>query len=287
MLRWTEIIVHVPAEYADAVGNVFYEAGSGIQVDEPASFHSGPVVIRGYLAQEGDYRAQIANIRRRINGIAGEAVRFELNEVENEDWAVTWREHYKPFRVGKRLLVKPTWEQVETAPDDLVIELDPGMAFGCGTHPTTAACMVFLEQYLRPGMRVYDVGTGSGILSITAARLGAGRIYAVDEDPMAVRVARENIAQNRLADQIEVGLGDLLNRLDKPADLIVANIIAEVIIRLLPSARARLAPGGILIAGGISSPKKDEVLQALAAEGFKLIDSTEVKDWFALVGIRE
>ncbi len=286
-MRWTEITVHVPAEHADAVGNVFYEAGSGIQVDEPASFRSGPVRIKAYLAQEGDYRAQLESIRRRITAIAGEAVRFELGEVENEDWAVTWREHYKPFRVGRRLLVKPTWEQVQAAPGDLVIELDPGMAFGCGTHPTTAACMEFLEKYLRPGMRVYDVGTGSGILSIAAALLGAGRVYAVDEDPMAVRVAGENIVQNGLADRIEVGLGDLLDRLDKPADLIVANIVAEVIIRLLPAARTRLVPGGILIVGGISSPKKDEVLQAMAAEGFKLIDSTEVKDWVALVGIRE
>lgn len=285
-MNWTKITVYVPAAHADAVGNVFYEAGSGIQVDEPASFRSGPVMVRGYLAQEGDYRARVDDIKRRITAITGGAARFELGEIENEDWAVTWRAYYKPFRVGQRLQVKPTWEEVETRPGDLVIELDPGLAFGCGIHPTTSAAMVLLEKYVRPGARVYDIGTGSGILSITAARLGAGRVYAVDEDPMAVRVARENVVQNQLTDRITVDRGNLLDGLREPADLIVANIIAEVIIRLLPSARDRLAPDGLFIAGGISSPKKDEVRAALPAAGLRLVDSLEDRGWFTLVARR-
>jgi ribosomal protein L11 methyltransferase len=285
-LRWTTISVRVPAEHADAVSNVFFEAGSGVQLDEPASSHSVNVTVKGYLAQEGDYQQTIETIRRRMAATVGSLVDLELDEIENEDWAVSWRESYKPFRVGRRLLVKPSWEQVKTAPDDLIIELDPGMAFGCGTHPTTATCMVFLEKYLRPGMRVYDVGTGSGILAITASRLGAAAVYAVDEDPMAVRVARENIAQNGLEDQIQVGLGDLLDRLEQPADIIVANILAEVVIRLLPMANARLVPGGLLIAGGISAPKAAGVLEAMKREGFEEVDLTNVDDWVSIVGVK-
>jgi len=285
-VRWTTIGVQVPVEHADAVSNVFFEAGSGVQTDEPASSYSANLYIKGYLAQEGDYQQIIETIRQRVAAVLGAPVELELGDIENEDWAVSWREGYKPFRVGRRLVVKPSWEQVKTEPDDLVIELDPGMAFGCGTHPTTATCMVFLEKYLRPGVRVYDVGTGSGILAITASRLGAAEVYAVDEDPMAVRVARENITQNGLEHRIKVGLGDILDQVDGPADIIVANILAEVVIRLLPMANARLAPGGLLIAGGISAPKSPDVFEAMEREGFEQVDLVNVDNWVAIVGAK-
>lgn len=197
------------------------------------------------------------------------------------DWSECWKQYYKPFRAGKRLVVKPSWEQWEAQAGDLVIELDPGMAFGTGTHETTAMCVEMIERHYRFGS-VLDVGTGSGILAIAAARLGAERVLGVDIDPMAVRVARENVEKNGLSDQIEIREGDLVAGLDGvKCDFAVANILADVIALLAAPLKNHLTPGGRFICSGIIAEAEAEVNAALLAAGYCIDEIQHKGDWVA------
>ncbi|OPZ74952.1 MAG: Ribosomal protein L11 methyltransferase [Firmicutes bacterium ADurb.Bin456] len=200
-----------------------------------------------------------------------------------EDWANTWKQYYKPVHAGQRIVIKPSWEQYRAADGELVIELDPGMAFGCGSHPTTSLCLKLLEKYIQGGERVYDVGTGTGILALAAAALGASRVVAVDQDPCACRVAVENVARNRVAGIVQVVQGNLLDKINGGAHLVVCNIISDVIISLAPAASAALIPGGFLIAAGIIRPRAGEVGNALAAAGLDIRERLEEGEWVALV----
>ena len=224
-------------------------------------------------------------------------------EVAEEDWATAWKEFYHPMRFGRRLVVKPSWRAFQAGPDDLVIELDPGMAFGTGLHQTTAMCLALLEDYVRPGATVLDQGTGSGILAIAAARLGARRVIAVDSSEVAVAAARENVARNGLSSAIQVRHGDtphpppssasrsegeqrVSSALPAAYDLIVANIIANVIIALAAPFAAVLRPGGVLLASGIIRDREDDVRAALGAAGLA-VERREARDeWITLVARR-
>jgi ribosomal protein L11 methyltransferase len=188
--------------------------------------------------------------------------------VQDEDWSDNWKKYFHPEKVGGMIVIKPTWEDYTASPDDIVIELDPGAAFGTGTHPTTAMCIRELETLVRGGMRVFDVGTGSGVLSIAAAKLGATDVTAMDYDRTAVNVAEENIRQNRLDGQIKTGVSDLLKSFEGKADLIVANIIADIIIRLFDELDEHLAEHGQLLASGIISERLADVTAACIAHGF-------------------
>jgi len=170
--------------------------------------------------------------------------------VKEEDWANEWKKYFKPVRVGKNIMIKPTWEAAVLQEGDLVIEIDPGMAFGTGTHPTTVLCLEALEKYVQPEQLVYDIGTGSGILAVAAAKLGA-EVQAGDIDSLAVRIAKENISLNKVEDRVKVEAGDLGEVFIDQADIVIANIIADVIIELLPQLPSLLKPGGLFIASGI------------------------------------
>lgn len=282
-MRWLEIVVRSPEAYAEAVSSFFFDAGSGVVWDDSASASHGTVTVKGYLPDEDASRPKFEALRRAITGLLGPGC-LEVNTLADEDWATAWRAGYHTFRVGKRLVIKPSWEDYSPRPGDLVIEMDPGLAFGCGTHPTTATCLEMLERYVIPGAVVYDVGTGSGILAIAAAKLGAGEVRAVDEDPIAVRVARENVIRNRVAGAVHVIQGDLLDGLAGPADLIVANIVAEVVAPLAPQAAERLAPGGRFIAGGITTAKADGVVAAFGRAGLAVGERRCAGEWVTLVG---
>ena len=203
-----------------------------------------------------------------------------LQGVREEDWAENWKQYYKPFRLGKHMVVKPTWEPWNAEEGDLIIEIDPGMAFGTGTHETTAMCVGMIEQYYRGGS-LLDVGTGSGILAIAAARLGATGILAVDIDPDAVRVARENVAHNGLSDAIVVVQGDLLRGLSRRFDFAVANILAPVICMLAAPLRDHLTPGGRFVCSGIIAEAEQEVKDALLSAGYLIDEITRKGDWVA------
>lgn len=208
---------------------------------------------------------------------------MEIVGCREEDWAEAWKKYYHPIKVG-RIVIVPAWEQYTPVADEITVTMDPGMAFGTGTHETTRLVIAMLEKYLRPGDRMLDVGCGSGILSICASRLGASRCAAYDLDPTAVRVARENIAASGVAN-ITCDVSDLLCDVDLSGgkyDVIAANIVADIILRMTPSVDAYLAEGGVLIASGIICPRRDEVEACFAAHGLEVFDSLTENDWCAL-----
>ncbi len=209
------------------------------------------------------------------------ALTLSSDDVHEQDWSECWKQYYKPFRAGKRMVIKPTWEKWDAQPDDLIIELDPGMAFGTGTHETTAMCITLIEKYYAGG-RILDVGTGSGILAIAAARLGAKDVIAVDIDPDAVRVAEENVAHNGLTSCIDVRVGDLLQGLNETFDFAVANILAPVICMLAAPLKNHLKKNGLFICSGIISEAEQDVLNALQDAGYAVLEVMHKNDWVAV-----
>lgn len=232
----------------------------------------------------------LENILKALPDMAGfdlGALTVSRQGVREQDWSEYWKQYYKPFRAGKRLVIKPSWENWEKQPGDLIIELDPGMAFGTGTHETTAMCVELIEKHYHGG-RVLDVGTGSGILAIAAARLGATDVLGVDIDPMAVRVARENVEKNGLSDAIDIREGDLVAGLgDVRCDFAVANILADVIALLAGPLKKHLVPGAQFVCSGILKEREDDVKAVLEKNGYRLFDRLQKGDWVALAARAE
>jgi ribosomal protein L11 methyltransferase len=304
-MKWMEISLAVSREDLDAVSGLFDDAGTGgVVIEDPALIYAvakegsretvaldisrvdpaAPPRIKGFLPADDRFERVYAGLLEALGKIdRSYPRRAALREVADEDWMHRWRDYYHPFRVGKRLLVKPTWEPAGTGEDLLVIEMDPGMAFGCGTHASTSMCMRLLEDTVRGGESVIDVGTGSGILAITAAKLGASRVLAVDADPGAVRTARENVCLNGLEGIITLREGNLLEGVEAGADIIAANIVADVIIALLPAACSLLEEGGRLITSGIISGRHDEVAAAMAKNGLHIVNTLREGEWVAFL----
>ncbi|MBT9176701.1 MAG: Ribosomal protein L11 methyltransferase [Firmicutes bacterium] len=206
-----------------------------------------------------------------------------LSEVQEEDWATAWKAYFKPLRIGDRLVVKPSWEDVEAAPHEVIVEIDPGMAFGTGRHPTTVMCLVRLEKQNLTGCRVLDLGCGSGILSLAAAKLGASSVVSVDHDTVAVAVAQANVRHNRLESIVEVVESSLFSRVQGKFDVIVANLTAKIIMEALPEVPMHLAAGGVLVASGIIKEKLPAVVSALTAHGLAVLEVVSEGEWVALV----
>lgn len=221
-------------------------------------------------------------------GTFGDGVSFgrlylETNEVQDEDWQDNWKEYFKPAKVTDKIVIKPTWETYErSAEEELIIEIDPGMAFGTGTHPTTSLCIKLLEKFIDPSDVVLDVGCGSGILSIAAGLLGASKIYGVDIDPVAVDVARENVALNRLDEKVEVFAGDLTKGLLLKADIVVANLMADLVVFLSKDVARHLQGKSIYISSGILVEKQPHVAKALEECGFEILETCYEGEWCAI-----
>ena len=207
---------------------------------------------------------------------------LEMKDVDEEDWSNAWKKYYHPVQVGEHLVVCPSWEAYDRQPDDVVLTLNPGMAFGTGTHATTRLCMELLEKYITPQDTVLDVGCGSGILAITAALLGANKIIGCDIDEVAVKVAGENAALNGVQDRISFHQGDLTSQVEGSFQIICANIVADVIIRLSEDAGSYLAKDGIFITSGIIDTREQDVLNALEQNGFQVIERRTSGGWVAL-----
>jgi len=210
-----------------------------------------------------------------------------MTTIDDEDWAENWKSQYKPFRLGKHIVIRPGWEEYDAEPTDKVVTIDPGMAFGTGTHETTGMCVSLVEEYVKPGMNVIDVGTGTGILAIAAAHMGAKHVLASDIDPMAVRVAAENIEINGFSGVIEAREGDLLEAADTTADVVIANIIADVIIMISAPVRAFIREGGVFICSGIAREREDEVIEALKKAGYGRLDKRNDGEWTAIACQRD
>ena len=200
--------------------------------------------------------------------------------VSEEDWADSWKKYYKPIKTGKRVVIVPVWEKYDAAPGEVTVLMDPGMAFGTGTHETTRLCAAMLEKYIHGGESVLDVGCGSGILAITAAKLGAADAFACDIDPQSIKVAKENTVLNSTP-CVECAVSDLLSAVpEKKYDVVCANIVADVIIRLAPDVGAFMKDGAVLIVSGIISERADEVRAALSANGFEVDSDESENGWY-------
>ena len=243
-----------------------------------------------YDAAEGP--ALLEKLRIRLEALRKNArpdpgtLQITCADAAAEDWSETWKQYYKPFRAGKHLVIRPSWETWDAQEGDLVIEMDPGMAFGTGTHETTALCVEMIEKYYRGGSFL-DVGTGSGILAICAAKLGAEDITAVDIDPDAVQVAIENVKRNGLEGVIDVREGNLIDGLDRCFDFAAANILAPIICVLAAPLFSHLPPHGLFICSGILAEQEEDVRKALAAAGFDILEAKRKKDWVAFAAAKE
>jgi len=295
---WLEIAVEVAGIDAETVADAFRQCCSGGVAIEPAARLDGEAyvvdgdaaaVVKGYLPPGEDS----ADVRRSLRL----ALRFaplerpprwrRARRLREQDWRDSWKRYFRPRRIGRRLLVKPSWAAYEVAAGDTVIEIDPGMAFGTGQHPTTAICLRALEERVRPGDAVLDLGAGSGILAIAAARLGAKRVLALDIDPQAVKAARENSAANVVAEVVEVREGTLPDdAAGERFDLAVANISGLTIERLAPAFAESLREGGTLIVSGFLEDTADGLSRALEAAGFRVgrVDAEGV--WRAITARR-
>ncbi|HBT46512.1 MAG TPA: 50S ribosomal protein L11 methyltransferase [Peptococcaceae bacterium] len=286
-MKWQEISVTTPLEAGEAVAGLFYEAGAqGLVVEDK----DGRVVLRGYLPRDETLKARLRDLQEGLKAIGrffpGCRAELSSRSLEEEDWASAWKAYFKPLKIGRHLVVKPSWEEYSPLPGELVMELDPGMAFGTGTHPTTSMALEMLEDLIEPGDVVYDVGTGSGILAIACALLGARTVIAVDNDSVAVRTARENVKRNGLEGKVKVRKGDLLQGFPAGAHVVTANIVADVLLALLPQAAGVLLPNGRLLLGGIIAPRAPELVAALGNHGFTVTEEKRRGDWVALAAMK-
>lgn len=284
-MRWAEIGIETPTESQEAVTALLLDIGCQGVAGKGGMPQSG--TLTGFLPVSDGLQAQLDELDARLAQLPTfglpAASGITLRYAEETDWASEWKKYFKPVEIGKRLVIKPSWETYDADPERLILHLDPGQAFGTGGHATTRLCLVALEDYVRSGMVVADIGTGSGILAIAAARLGAAAVHATDIDRLPRDVARENVARNGLADRVTVHEMDAFDAAAQDCDLVVANIIALTVVELTPSIYDRLKPGGLFIASGIVEERLPEVLAGLAAAGFTLLETREEEIWRATV----
>lgn len=288
-MQWTQVRVYTSPEAEEAVVQILLDLGAqGVMMGGDG----GESIVTAFLSSVP--KLSVPEIEARVRalhefGLEPGSARVTFDPVEDDDWAESWKRDYHPLDVGRRLLIKPAW--IDVAPSDkLVIELDPGMAFGTGYHPTTVLCLEALEDVVRPGDVVADVGTGSGILAIAAAHLGAKSVIAVDTEAEAVASATDNSRRNDAADIITVEHGSTgaARRLlaDKPADVVVINILARIIDRLAEELHDMIRPGGTLVAGGIIEHAADDLKDRLMSVGFRIEDERYRDEWCCLIGRR-
>lgn len=303
---WSEIKIEVPAELGEVIAEAFQDEGAGgVVYDDPEILEKivlhhdeffgkelhGSIPdrfgLRVYYPVDDRLGERIERLKNVIGKILGHSPVFELKQVQEDDWAEAWKSYFKPEHIGK-IVIKPSWEEYSQLKDELVIELDPGMAFGTGTHPTTRLCLKLLPEVVTNRTEVLDLGTGSGILALAAAKLGASKIVATDIDPLAIKVAQENINRNNAEGLIQVYESNLLERsLASKFNLVVANIITNVILQVIPNLDKVLEPNGIFLASGIIEERFPEVKFALEQHGFTL-DKCLIEDgWVGIVAIQK
>ena len=270
------------------------EAGNAEIWDEFQIGNTDPMItIKGFFPWEmnmDEIKPQLNASIAVFEAVLGMEISCAYYDLRDEDWQDSWKQYYKPFRVGEHFVIKPTWEEYSPQTGDEVIELDPGLAFGTGNHPTTGGALQLIEKYVKPGMKVIDCGCGSGILAVAAAKRGAERVYAVDIDHDAVLAAVKNLRLNGLLRNTEVFCADVTKRDFSrigPFDVTVANIVADVIIPMLVPLAKITVPGSILIAGGIISHRKEEVYAALKEHQFEIREILTAGDWITLAAERK
>lgn len=309
-MKWTEVKIQGTTETEDILTSILYDWGAtGLAIEDPLdienlhqskedwdfvdssliNFKIDGLLIKAYFSEEEDLDKKVENIKNSIKNhpnLKEENHKITITQVDEDDWAESWKQYYKPLRIGENIIIKPTWEDYEIKEKDIIIELDPGMAFGTGTHETTMMCTEALEKYVKNNNIVYDIGTGSGILSIVAAKLGAKKVIGVDLDLLCVKVAKENINLNNVDNIVEIKNGDLLEVIEDKADIIVSNIIAEVIAGMTKDLKRYLNDDGIFIASGIILEKLHLVQDSLIQNGFKIIDIKKTDVWACVIATK-
>nr|WP_272893601.1 50S ribosomal protein L11 methyltransferase [Heyndrickxia oleronia] len=311
-VKWSEIMIHTTNEAIEPISNILHEAGaSGVVIEDPFDlikeredqfgeiYQLNPddypeegVIIKAYIAVNSFLGETIEEIKQSINNLTELNIDIghndvSISEVNEEEWATAWKKYYNPVKISEKFTIVPTWEEYEpVSSDELIIELDPGMAFGTGTHPTTVMCIQALERTVKEADSVIDVGTGSGVLSIAAAMLGAGKVTALDLDEVAVQSARLNVKLNKVQSVVTVSKNDLLQGMDGQVDVVVSNILAEVIMSFTDDVAKAVKMGGYFIASGIIQQKKDQVKDAMIASGFTIEETIIMEDWVAFIAKR-
>ena len=242
-------------------------------------------IIHIYISPEENPAEALSFLRERLDD---QKIPHTLrtDAIKEEDWAFGWKKYYHPIRIGEHIVVCPSWESCSLEPGDVMLRLDPGMAFGTGTHETTRLCLQMLEKFVKPGMDILDVGCGSGILSICGILLGGKSAVGVDIDQTAVKVADENAEMNHVQDKTVYLCGDLTDKVSGKYQIVCANIVADVVIRLIPDVGSFMDDGAVLLVSGIIEPRREEVVEALAQHGYQVIDSREEKGWCAMAAVR-
>jgi ribosomal protein L11 methyltransferase len=306
--RWIEVKIVTSSDAVEPVSGIFYGLDvKGVAIEDPRDIlerEQGPLswdfadinifeygkdaaVVKGYFSLEDNIEDVVKYIEEKLNELKEMNIdigqgKVEAKTVHEEDWANNWKKYYKPTKIGKNIVIKPIWEEYAKEQDELIIEMDPGMAFGTGTHETTRMCIEALEKYVTKDTTVFDIGTGSGILAITAAKLGAKEVVGVDLDPVAVDSAKNNVEFNNL-NNIRILEGNLMEVVEGTAEVVVANIIAEVIIFLCEDVKKFLKPDGFFIASGIIKDRKDDVVSKLESVGFRIIEVNTLGEWVCVV----
>ena len=284
-MAWQELSITVPHEYVEPISYLFGRYGKGVSTELAGE---GKVLLRTYLTTGSRQRMARIDVGVRLVGAIEPIGALEIRELpEDEDWMESWKSNFGILRIGKRLVIKPTWLELDftASPDDIVIEIDPGIAFGTGYHPTTDTCLQAMEQHIAPGMTVLDLGTGSGILTIAAIKLGAGLVTALDIDSQAVTAARRNFRRLSINKQVKLGQGSVPHP-TAPAgdfDLAVANISARGVADRCPFILTALKPGALFIASGLLNTQKEEVAAVVEPLGFSLISEWPQEEWTTLL----
>lgn len=303
-MNWKEVCFTVPREAEDGAAAVFYDAGAkGVEIDDPLVVNSyidgglwdytdlkrnedtSKIKVSAYF-EEGEFEEKFMFIKERYlklqEEFKGEYGEISIKTVAEEDWENSWKEYFHTEKIGERTVIRPPWEKYEAKENEVVISIDPGAAFGTGQHPTTALAVCALEKFVDNTKKVVDIGTGSGVLSIVAKKLGAKEVEAYDYDPVAVRIAKENAKLNGIFD-IKIETSDLFQNVKGTADIIVANIIADIILKLLPQIPKRLNGKGVFIAGGIIEERLEEVLEATKKTGLNILEVNRSKGWALII----
>lgn len=308
-MKWSEITILTTNEAVEPISNILHETGaSGLVIEDPldlervedsgfgeifeldpANYPDEGVRVKAYLPVNSFLGETVEEIKQAINQLLLYDIdigknQVSLSEVHEEEWATAWKKYYKPVKISNRITITPTWEDYKpVSTDELIIELDPGMAFGTGTHPTTVLSIQGLEAYTKPGDHIIDVGCGSGVLSIAAVKLGAASVQAFDLDEIAVKSTKLNTKLNHVHEQVSVKQNNLLDGVNEQADIVVSNILAEIIVRFVEEAYNNLRPGGYFITAGIIQKKKQLVRDQLSQVGFEIISMNEMEDWVSIV----
>ncbi|MBT8372550.1 MAG: 50S ribosomal protein L11 methyltransferase [Deltaproteobacteria bacterium] len=303
-MKWIEakiVFVHADKDLAtDLISDLFYEFGlQGVVVDDPGiepgedwaedtigrpAHHA----VTGYIPQDSRADARCQILEKRLEGLKQKLdlfYRISYKELDEQDWAHAWKAYFWPRKISSHIVVKPTWRDYQANNNEIVIELDPGMAFGTGTHPTTALCAGMLEKHLKKGESFLDVGTGSGILMLAAAKLGAGRVCGVDKDEMAVNIAASNLRLNGIQSQnFRVSVGNLIEETSEIYDIVAANILTHVILDLLTDIRRVIKDAGIFICSGIIEKHEKKVVSSMKNIGFEILEVHSKDEWRAIAG---